>query len=186
MPLISGTTMYKPLVVLSGCSGGGKSTLILELARRGHTTFDEPGRAIVQEQMQTGGNTLPTTDPIGFAELCISRAINHFEDAPADQTSFCDRSIIDAVSFLDHHDMTPEHSAEKAHRYRYADDVFLTPPWPEIFTTDAERTHSFEDAVAEYERLVISYPQYGYRIHTIPKSPVAERADYILQVLNSR
>ncbi len=43
-------------VVLSGCSGGGKSTLLAELGRRGFRTFAEPGRQIVKEQTAIGGN----------------------------------------------------------------------------------------------------------------------------------
>jgi hypothetical protein len=37
---------YKPMenfVTISGCSGGGKSTLLSELRRRGFATIDEPG-----------------------------------------------------------------------------------------------------------------------------------------------
>ena len=34
-------------IILSGCSGGGKSTLLAELARRGFATVEEPGRRIV-------------------------------------------------------------------------------------------------------------------------------------------
>jgi putative ribosome biogenesis GTPase RsgA len=34
-------------VVISGCSGGGKSTLINELRRRGYRVVEEPGRRIV-------------------------------------------------------------------------------------------------------------------------------------------
>jgi predicted ATPase len=33
-------------VVISGCSGGGKSTLLAELGRRGHAVVEEPGRRI--------------------------------------------------------------------------------------------------------------------------------------------
>ena len=33
-------------VVISGCSGGGKSTLLSELGRRGYGTVEEPGRRI--------------------------------------------------------------------------------------------------------------------------------------------
>ena len=36
-------------VVITGCSGGGKSTLLDELGRRGHATIEEPGRRIVRE-----------------------------------------------------------------------------------------------------------------------------------------
>ena len=38
--------------VLSGCSGGGKSTLLAALARRGFATVEEPGRRIVAEETE--------------------------------------------------------------------------------------------------------------------------------------
>jgi predicted ATPase len=33
-------------VVISGCSGGGQSSLVAELGRRGRTILEEPGRRI--------------------------------------------------------------------------------------------------------------------------------------------
>ena len=42
------------LVVVSGCSGGGKSTLLTEMARRGDTVMPEPGRQIVNEELAIG------------------------------------------------------------------------------------------------------------------------------------
>jgi hypothetical protein len=39
------------LVVVSGCSGGGKSTLLVEMMRRGYQVYPEPGRQIVKEQL---------------------------------------------------------------------------------------------------------------------------------------
>jgi predicted ATPase len=46
-------------VVISGCSGGGKSTLLAELGRRGHSTVEEPGRRIVAQELQQGGKSSP-------------------------------------------------------------------------------------------------------------------------------
>ena len=46
-------------VTISGCSSGGKSTLLLELRRRGFATVDEPGRRIVAEELKRGGRALP-------------------------------------------------------------------------------------------------------------------------------
>ncbi|PYN88080.1 MAG: hypothetical protein DMD87_11285 [Candidatus Rokuibacteriota bacterium] len=46
-------------VVISGCSGGGKSTLVGELRRRGHSAVDEPGRRIVKEELKSDGSALP-------------------------------------------------------------------------------------------------------------------------------
>ena len=42
-------------VTISGCSGGGKSTLLSELRRRGFATIDEPGRRIVADELKRGG-----------------------------------------------------------------------------------------------------------------------------------
>jgi predicted ATPase len=61
--------------------------------------------------------------------------------------------------------------------------VFLVPPWPEIYETDAERQHDFPDAVAEYERLLIAYLALGYEIAVLPKVSVAARAEIILHML---
>src|SRR5690349_6338919 len=41
-------------VVISGCSGGGKSAQLDELAARGYRTFPEPGREIIKEQTSIG------------------------------------------------------------------------------------------------------------------------------------
>jgi predicted ATPase len=45
-------------VVISGCSGGGKSTLIAEFGRRGYAIVEEPGRRIVKEELANGGSAL--------------------------------------------------------------------------------------------------------------------------------
>jgi hypothetical protein len=90
-------------VVLSGCSGGGKSTLLTALERRGFIVFEEPGRQIVKEQQFLTGNALPWTDPLQFVELSVSRSIHQMAlAARVDQRSFLDCGIVDAISFLEH------------------------------------------------------------------------------------
>jgi predicted ATPase len=54
-------------VVISGCSSGGKSTLIAELGKRGYAVVDEPGRRIVKEELARGGSALPWVDGVAFA-----------------------------------------------------------------------------------------------------------------------
>ena len=62
--------------------------------------------------------------------------------------------------------------------------VFLTPPWPEIFHSDPERRHGWDEAAAEYERLARAYPELGYRVAVLPKASVKERADAVLAELS--
>jgi len=167
-------------VVISGCSGGGKSTLLDELARRGYATVEEPGRRIVKEELAGQGAALPWVDPVAFARRAIAMALEDQTLAEA-QTgwTFFDRGLIDAASALQA--ATGEAVLETLRdRHRYHQTVFLTPPWPEIYINDPERRHGFEEAVAEYDRLTTAYPEMGYDVVILPKVDVAARADFLL------
>jgi predicted ATPase len=61
--------------VISDCSGGGKSTLLTELGRRGYTTVEEPGRRIVREEMLGNGLALPWVNETAFARRAITLAL---------------------------------------------------------------------------------------------------------------
>jgi predicted ATPase len=176
-------------VVVSGCSGGGKSTLIAELARRGHVTVAEPGRRIVERERASGGLALPWVDLAAFARAAIAmaladRAALMAEDDPASGAApvFFDRGLVDAAAALEHA------SGEKvlgdlAAAHRYNPLVFMTPPWPEIYTQDPGRRHGFQDALAEYERLLVAYPAHGYEVVPVPRTSVPARADFVLERL---
>ena len=62
-------------VVISGCSGGGKSMLLAELGRRGHSIIEEPGRRIVIQEMNAKGAALPWVDAAAFARRAITMAL---------------------------------------------------------------------------------------------------------------
>jgi predicted ATPase len=98
---------------------------------------------------------------------------------------FFDRGLVDAATALEH--MTAEPVIEALCRtYRYNRHVFLAPPWPEIHTIDRERRHSLDEAIAEYERLCKVYPALGYAVCVLPKTPVEDRANFVLTVLEER
>jgi predicted ATPase len=166
-------------VTISGCSSGGKSTLLVELRRRGFATIDEPGRRIVAEELKRGGGALPWVDAVAFLRRAIE--VSLADRAAADASARWVR-LIDAAAGLEH--LTGERVVESLGVvYRYNKRVFLAPPWPEIYTLDQERRHGLAAAVAEYNRLIDVYPSLGYEIHVLPKVSVAERANWILASL---
>jgi predicted ATPase len=63
------------LVLISGCSGGGKSTLLIELGQRGYATVEEPGRRIVGGQILGAGLALPWVNGAAFARRAIEIAL---------------------------------------------------------------------------------------------------------------
>ena len=170
-------------IIISGCSGGGKSTLLEELARRGFSVIEEPGRRIVAAELAGDGKALPWVDAEAFLRRAIALSLEDLERASTlPGLVFFDRGLLDAASGLG--EMTGEPVLQRfAEHWRFNAKVFLTPPWPEIYRRDAERHHGLEAAIAEYDRLLRDYPALGYDVVELPKVPVGERADFVLAAL---
>lgn len=177
--------MSEQFVLISGCSGGGKSTLLAELRARGHAVVEEPGRRIVRQEREAGGSALPWSDPAAFARRAIDMALADREAARARSGwVFFDRGLIDAASALEAvAGETVLKALAAAHRYHRR--VFLAPPWPEIYATDAERQHGLAAALPEYRRLESVFPALGYEVVLLPKVPVSARADFVLATLSA-
>lgn len=173
---------FDRLIIISGCSGGGKSTLLEELARRGYATIEEPGRRIVRQETRGQGSALPWVDMEAFARCAVAMSLEDRDKAPATGWVFFDRGLIDAASAL--HAVCADgllHDLKSHHRYNRL--VFLTPPWPEIYVSDGERQHDFAAAVSEYDRLIRDYRALNYETVVLPKVSVIERADLVLDML---
>ena len=90
-------------VVISGCSNGGKSTLLAALGRRGYAVVDEPGRRIVKDELAGDGLTLPWVDETALLRRAIAMALADRASAIAsDGWVFFDRGLIDAAAGLQH------------------------------------------------------------------------------------
>lgn len=174
--------MMERFVTISGCSGGGKSTLIAELARRGHAVVVEPGRRIVREELAGDGKALPWVDGTAFARRAIAMALDDLEKAAAQPgLVFFDRGLVDAAAALEHLTGEPAIEATARRHQTTHSKVYMAPPWPEIYVSDAERPHAFGAAVAEYERLLAAYAALEHAVVILPKVSVAERADFVLE-----
>jgi predicted ATPase len=170
-------------VVISGCSGGGKSSLIAELVRRGYSAVEEPGRRIVQEELQRGGSALPWVDSRAFLDRVYALALaDHAAAADLEGWVFFDRGLVDAAAGLERLSGEPT-SKRLGSSPLYHRRVFLTPPWPDIHVLDHERRHTLNDALIEYEHLTQVYTALGYDVTILPKVDVRARADLVLRSL---
>ncbi|GAA4833291.1 AAA family ATPase [Saccharopolyspora rosea] len=172
-------------VVITGGPGSGKTTLVDHLARAGHTTRPEAGRAIITDQLAIGGRALPWADTGLFAELMLGWELrSHRQARQCASTVFFDRAIPDVAGYLrllgrpvpDH-----VHTAARTHRYRT--EVFVAPFWPDIYTRDAERRQSPAEAERTYRTMLATYRDYGYRPVELPRAGVDERARFVLDAL---
>jgi predicted ATPase len=164
----------KKLIVISGCSGGGKSTLISGLSYQGYTVIEEVCREIIKE--------CGDLDPLVRGKMIITRVAYHKAvemKAVKGDVVFFDRSFLEVVSYF---------QAIGIHKYyylinelRFYHSIFLTPPWKEIFSQDDERKHSFDDAVKEYDLTIKFYQKHEYDMIKLPKISVKERVEFILE-----
>lgn len=172
----------RPLfVMISGCSGGGKSTLLTELARRGYAVVAEPGRRIIAEASAGNGSTLPWVDAAAFARRALEMSVADFEAAGG--LTFFDRGIVDAAVAIAA--TGGDYPAAAIARLRY-DRLFLAPPWPQIYVNDDDRRHSLGRALLDYEHVRRAYLDAAYLPTILPRDTVAARADFILGELQAR
>ena len=166
-------------ILISGCSGGGKSTLLDELERRGHTVVREPGRRLIAAGVTPWGDlrgVLTAAADMARADLGWHEGVR----GPV----FYDRGLIDALAGLERGGGPTVWEALGADR-PYAGGVFVAPPWPEIYAKDSMRRHDIDAAVAEYDHLASLLPALGYEPVELPFASVEKRADFVLASLTA-
>lgn len=170
-------------VVFTGGPGAGKTTLLLELQARGHTIVGDSARAVIQHRRQRGLSPRPNAHD--FAQEVLRRDVeNHAAHAATPGLVFFDRGVVDALGMLD--EVAPLSQTELSawlSKYPYAPEVFVLPPWKEIYVKDAERDHTFEHAESVHRSVQARYSRCGFRIVDVPKVSVPERCAFVLKAL---
>lgn len=173
------------LYVITGGPGCGKTTVLLELEKRGFGYAPEVARQIIQEQVESGGNVAPWGDQQRYTELMLERSVeSYLQHTPAGKPTFSDRGIPDSLCYARLIGLADEDGLRRAcDQYRYARRVFYAPAWQKIYETDTERKQDFAEAVRTAQLMRTVYEECGYEIVELPKIPVNERAEFILATL---
>jgi predicted ATPase len=94
---------------------------------------------------------------------------------------FFNHGFLDALSYAALEGIPVDQEMKTyAENWRYNTHVFILPPWKDIYLTDAQRKQDWNEAVFTYNKMIQTYRSYQYDLVEVPKAPVAERADFIL------
>lgn len=118
----------------------------------------------------------------------FERSINSFEQTEKtlnrENPVFFDRGFLDTFCYAELIESEiNERMNSYAERWKYNKSIFILPPWQEIYETDNERKQDWEEAVLTFQKMSETYKNYGYRIIVIPKTPISERADFVLEFI---
>jgi len=162
--------------------------LLIELEKKNFKCISEVAREIIKEQIKIDGEALPWKNKELFKQLMHERSIDDYNriNDNYNEIFFFDRGILDTLSYarLIYSKITGEMEND-AKYYRYNKKVFALPPWFEIYKTDNERKQTWEEAVQTYETIIKTYREYNYEILEVPKTPIDNRVEFILENIMS-
>ncbi len=167
--------------IVTGGPGSGKSSLAAALSARGFATMPEAGRAIIQDQLLIGGQSLPWADREAFAELMLAWEMRSYREAAGTgRPVIFDRGLPDIMGYLRLCGLpVPERVRRACRVMRYHRRVFLAPPWRAIYQEDAERKQSWAEAEATGRAMIDTYRELGYEIVPLPFASVGERVAFV-------
>jgi len=171
-------------IVLTGAPSTGKTTVIKLLKQKGYYCFDEISREIIQEFQKKGIEAPFLSHPNEFSSFLFSGRIDQYENiSPSTQLSFYDRGIHDIIAYLHYSKkQVPENFIKKSESTLY-DQVFLFPPWKDIYTTDSERLENFNEACEIHKSIKLTYLNTGHFPIEVPFGTVENRVSFILNSL---
>ena len=170
--------------IITGAPGTGKTTIILELEKRGYNNIKEISREIIKEQINSNGDIVPWINLKLFSEKVLLLREEQFKNTNKKNIYFFDRGIIDTIAYMKIGGLDIENKyIEICNKYKYNINVFYTPIWEDIYQQDNERKESIELAREIEKSLITTYKCFGYLLTPIPKLEVEKRVDFILSIL---
>ena len=166
------------LFILTGAPGSGKTAILARL-RDELWCLDEPAREVLAEQRASGGSGTWDKNPPLFVHLLLQRSIeNHQMALGSGQKAMFDRGIPDCVVYAALAGTDPTPSLTAVDVYRYNPHVLFLEPWSDIYTTDDERTMSFDETLSFSETLRDVYMRSGYTPVHVPvgRSTIGQRS----------
>ncbi|MBS3072170.1 AAA family ATPase [Candidatus Pacearchaeota archaeon] len=164
--------------ILTGAPGSGKSSVLLELEKRGEHVIREAAEDVIK-LAQAKGIEEPWINP-DFQKEILELQLKREERIPPDASRvFIDRGILDGLAYVDKENELYWEILKQAPRYK---QVFLIERLGETERTRVRR----EDDITAFElecKVREAYLLQKYKVHKIPADSVEERADLILRMV---
>jgi len=184
--------LAKRKIIITGGPSTGKTTIISKLQEKGYYCFPEFIRSITKELREDNNKItfisnpiVSVADPYEFNLQVLNGRIQQYKSFMECDKSFAffDRGIPDVLAYMDLFGQTYDAPFIKACKDHLYDEIFLLPPWKDIYVSDNERYESFEEAQQIYYYLSKTYTTLGYNYIEVPLDTIENRTNFILSNL---
>jgi len=169
--------------IVTGAPSSGKTSVINELARRGHKTENEVARELIELGLSKGKSLEDirreaATLQRGILEVALAREMA----LDPNDLVFMDRGLPDSIVYFKLAGLDGLEARASSMLFRYR-AVFIFDRLP----LEKDAVRSEDDPLAEKidRMLEEEYSSLGYAPIRVPVLPIAERADFILQRLKA-
>lgn len=169
--------------VITGAPCAGKTSVVLNLERRGYPVVHETARAYIEERQSAGESlALIRSDELAFEREILRRKIEIEASLPPGRITFLDRGVPDSIAYFRNADLDPNECFTAAQTFRYAGVFFL-----ERLGLQADPVRIEDDHVAARLEILLdqAYRELGYTPVRIPLRPVSERIAMILSQIEA-
>lgn len=173
-------------IIITGAPGTGKTTLINAIKELGYCCFDEASRIVIKQEQELGGDCFPWDNIYGYSKKVMEIMQKQYIWDCTKELYFFDRAVPDVIAYLKHANVDiPSDCYNVLNRFPVDSTlVFFAPCWEAIYINDAQRPESIDHSRKLHVALLNTYVNLNYNIVMLPKTSVAERANFILQTIN--
>ncbi|PIB27900.1 AAA family ATPase [Maribacter sp. 4G9] len=177
-------------IVITGAPGTGKTSVIKSLENSGYHCFHEIIRTMTLEAKKYQDPNVILSNPIDFVDDSLSfnqtllqGRLKHFKEAETVEKEllFYDRGMPDVLAYMDYFGQAYDEAFKDTCKNNKYDQVFILPPWEEIYVQDNERLESYPQAVDLHIHLEETYRSLEYDILEVPFGSISERLNFILK-----
>ena len=174
--------VQKKIKVIIGGPGTGKTSIIDALKARGYCCYPEISREVTMEAKKQGIDQLFLEQPLLFSELLLEGRKNQYLKALNEphEVVFIDRGIPDVLAYMHYIGDSYPSFFDAACRENIYSEVYILPPWKEIYVSDEARYENYEQSELIHNHLVETYTKYGYNLIEVPKDSLDNRILFIL------
>ena len=164
--------------VFTGAPSSGKTTLLIEMAKRGYQVVPEVARAMIESGLKRG-RTLHQIrgDKKAFERVILEKKVSIEKGMRRDEVVFFDRAIPDSIAYFKLAGLDPEEAISQSPRNHYR-AVFLLDRLP--FEKDPVRIEEPDSAKALEGLLEESYTMLGYDVIRLPVLSIKKRLEMVL------